>query len=63
MKSLNYLAIALASLALLACKPDTSPKPKLFEEQRDVLDKAKAVEKTVQQQAQETQQSIEKQTQ
>ena len=63
MKSLNYLAIALASLALLACKPDSSPTPKLFEEQRNALDKTKAVEKTVQQQTQETQQSIEKQAQ
>ena len=63
MKLLNTLIIVLASFTLLACSPDNSAKTKLFEEQRNALDKAKAVEKTIQQQTQETQQTIEKQTQ
>lgn len=63
MKPLNYLSIVLTSLLLMACGPDNTPKPKLFEEQRNALDKAKAVEQTVQQQTKETQQSVEKQTQ
>jgi len=63
MKSKNYLFIALASFALLACSPEKDTQTKLFEEQRNALDKAKAVENTVQQQAQEMQKNIEKQDQ
>ena len=63
MKSLNCLIILLTSLVLAGCSPDSSAKTKLFEEQRAVLEKAKAVESSVQQQTQEMQQSIEKQTQ
>jgi hypothetical protein len=48
---------------LLACSPDNTPPAKLFEEQRSALDKAKAVEETVQQQNQNMQQNLEKQTQ
>ncbi len=50
-------------LALLsACNRDDSAKQaKLFEEQRNALDKAKAVESTVQKQAQELQQNLNKQ--
>ena len=55
--------ILFASMTLLACGPDNSPKTKLFEEQRAALEKAKGVENTVQQQTQEAQQNVEKQTQ
>lgn len=57
------LLIVLSSLILLACGPDKTPPPKLFEDQRTALDKAKAVEGTVQLQNQNMQQSLEKQTQ
>ena len=63
MKPLNYLVVIFTALMLLACGPDKSPKPKLFEEQRNALDKAKEVEGIVQKQNQETQQSLEKNTQ
>lgn len=63
MKSLSYLVILLTSLILTGCSPDNSAKTKLFEEERAALEKAKAVENTIQQQAQQLQQSAEKQTQ
>jgi hypothetical protein len=63
MKILNYLAITLISIMITGCGPDKSPAPKLFEEQRNALDKAKTVETTVQQQNQDLQQNVEKQTQ
>lgn len=63
MKASDVLFMAIASLMLLACSPDNSAKTKLFEDQRNALDKAKTVEKTVQQQMQETRQNEEKQTQ
>ena len=47
----------------LACTPDNSSKTKLFEDQRNALDKAKGVENTVQQQLLDTQKNAEKQTQ
>jgi hypothetical protein len=61
MKKINTLLITLIGLQLLACGPDKTPPPKLFEEQRTVLDKA--VEDTVQQQNQNMQQNLEKQSQ
>ena len=63
MKTLNILMLLFASMSLLACGPDNSPKTKLFEEQRAALKKAKGVENTVRQQTQEAQQNVEKQTQ
>ena len=63
MKSMNYMMLLLTCFLLQACSPDNSPKPKLFEEQRSALDKAKAVDGTVQQQTQQLQQSVDKQTQ
>lgn len=63
MKSFNYLIILLSSLASLACSPDNSSKTKLFEDQRIALEKAKGAASSVQQQAQEMQQNMEKQTQ
>lgn len=63
MKTINYLVIAFSILVLPGCSPDNNAKTKLFEEQRTALEKAKAVESTVQQQTQETQSNLEKQTQ
>lgn len=63
MKSRNYLFIVLAGFVLLGCSPDNSAKTKLFAEQRSALEKAKGVENTVQQQTQEMQQNVEKQSQ
>ena len=63
MKTLNLLPIVLSSFILLGCSPDNSSKTKLFEEQRNALDKAKAVDSTVQKQIQEAQQNEAKQTQ
>jgi uncharacterized membrane protein YgcG len=59
------IALALFTLLLLnACSPsETTPPPKLFKEQRDVLDKAKAVDAAQQQQAEEQRKLIEQQTQ
>lgn len=63
MKSPGYLAILLTSLLLLACnRDDSASKVKLFEQQRAALEKAKGVENTVQKQAQELQQSADKQS-
>lgn len=52
-------------LLLAACKPadNQPPAPKLFEEQRDAVDKAKAVEGEQQQQAEEQKKQMEQQTQ
>jgi outer membrane lipoprotein-sorting protein len=63
MKPLNFLCILLTSLLIAACSPDNSAQTKLFEQQRSALDKAKDVSNTVQQQSQEAQQNMEKQTQ
>jgi uncharacterized protein YcfL len=68
MKPKNYLLIALTSVILIACSPDQETETKdtqtrLFETQRNALDKAKAVESTVQQQAEEMQKNMDKQTQ
>ena len=61
-----FLALCTA-LALSACGPNNSGKPteppKLFEEQRDALDKAKAVPGVEQKQDEEQRKAIEKQTQ
>jgi hypothetical protein len=65
MKATNYLVFFLAGLTLLACSPDNDAKTKtkLFEEQRNALDKAKGVDNIIQQQAKELQQNTEKNTQ
>lgn len=63
MNTIKTLLVILSSMFLLACGPDKTPPPKLFEDQRNALDKAKAIEDTVQQQNQNMQQSLEKQTQ
>ena len=63
MKSPNYFFMIVTSLILLGCSPDNNTKTKLFEEERSTLEKAKAVESTIQQQTQQLQQNTEKQTQ
>lgn len=63
MKAINITLALLFSLMTLACTPDNSSKTKLFEDQRNALDKAKGVENTVQQQLLDTQKNAEKQTQ
>ena len=65
-KTAAYLTAALSLLLTLsACSPSTdqTPAPKLFKEQRDVLDKAKAVDAAQQKQNEEQQKALENQTQ
>ena len=51
-------------LLLGACsQSENQPAPKLFKDQRDVLDKAKTVDPALQNQDEEQRKSIEKQTQ
>jgi len=63
MKSHHYLIMLFTGFILLGCSPDNSAKTKLFEEERAALEKAKAVESTVQQHTQQIQQNADKQTQ
>lgn len=58
-------ATLLCSLLLLsACgKSDDQPAPKLFQDQREVLDKAKAVDPALQKQDEEQRKAIEQQAQ
>jgi hypothetical protein len=61
---MNHHTTALCALLLLAaCSPNdnTTPAPKLFKEQRDVLDEAKGVGGIVQQQSEEQRKAAEKQ--
>ena len=56
--------IMLATLLFAACSPgDSSNKPKMMEQQRQALDKAKGVQDTLQQSAQQQKQEINKQAQ
>ena len=59
------VTLALFTILLLgACSPsETTPPAKLFKEQRDALDQAKAIEAAQQQQAEEQRKAIEQQTQ
>jgi hypothetical protein len=53
-----------AILFLNACgQSDNPPPPKLFKDQRDVLDKAKTVDPAIQKQAEEQRKAIEQQAQ
>ncbi|MFA6903952.1 MAG: hypothetical protein WC236_12820 [Gallionellaceae bacterium] len=63
MKKRHYLIILFTGFILLGCGPDNSTKTKLFEEERSALEKAKAVESTIQQQTRQTQQNADQQTQ
>jgi major membrane immunogen (membrane-anchored lipoprotein) len=58
-------AILLCAILLLgACgKSDNQPAPKLFQDQRNALDKAKAVDPAMQKQNEEQRKEIEKQEQ
>lgn len=63
---MNLRPLFLCSLLLLAAcnsADNQPPGPKLFGEQRDAIDKAKTVEDTQQQQAEEQKKAIEQQTQ
>jgi hypothetical protein len=57
------IAPLLCVLLLSACSPNNNdtPAPKLFKDQRDVLDKAKTVDGTQQQQDAEQRKAIEQQ--
>lgn len=62
----NRTFILLCSILLLgACGPggNDAPPPKLFQDQRNALDKAKAVEPALQKQNEEQRKEIEKQEQ
>lgn len=62
---LSLILITLYALLLPGCddgKPQPTP-PKLFESQRNAMDKAKGVEDTLQQQADQQLQDIDQQTQ
>lgn len=63
MKLNTCLFIILTGFVVPGCSPDNSAKTKLFEQERATLEKAKAVESTVQQQTQQLQQNAEKQAQ
>jgi hypothetical protein len=58
------IIIALHALLLAGCDDGKkAPPPKLFESQRNTMDKAKAVEGTLQQQADQQLQEVDKQSQ
>lgn len=63
MKYFNYFLVLSTSLLLIACGPDKTPAPKLFEQERSTLDKAKEIDGKVQQQAEDLKKNMEKQTQ
>ncbi|HSI22368.1 MAG TPA: hypothetical protein VK959_05035 [Methylophilaceae bacterium] len=61
---LILLLAAFCSFLLPACdREEQPPPPKLFESQRNAMDKAKGVEDTLQQQADQQMQDIDRQTQ
>ncbi len=63
MKTL-FIPASVCTLLLVACGPNQAPKPpKLFEPQRQALEKARAVDETVQQQAERQRQDVDGQTQ
>lgn len=65
MKRLCYTAALLALGLLSACSPseNAAPKQKLFEQERNVLDKSKTIDAAQQQQTQEQKDAIDKQAQ
>jgi uncharacterized membrane protein YgcG len=66
MPIMTYHITPLCALLLLtACSPNgnTTPTPKLFKEQRQTLDQAKAIDPAQQQQSEEQRKAIEQQTQ
>jgi hypothetical protein len=59
---MKIVLTALACLTLLAACDNGGPPPKIYETQRDALDKAKAVDATVQQAAEQQRRAEEEQT-
>jgi len=57
----TLLILGLTSL-LVACSPG-DPEPKVAEDQREILDQAKAVEDVLQQSAEKNSQQVDEQTQ
>ena len=62
MKTFSILALIISATTLLACGAENKPQPKLLEAERNTLDKAKALDKNMQQQTQEQQRNVEQQT-
>jgi len=63
MKLLTAILVSM-TLLLIACHPEqASPLPKLFETQREALDKAKSLKNTMQQQSEQQRQDVDQQTQ
>ncbi len=62
---LPAIVIAGAAMVLVACgeKPQTPAPPKLFQQERGALEKAKGVEQTVAKSAEDLKQEAEKQSQ
>jgi len=58
----TLLSLTLLAIFLIGCTPDSGGKPKIAGTQRQALDKAKAVEATVQQGAQEDRKKVDAQT-
>ena len=60
---LPFVFILSAALLVVACSPGSDGKPVIAGSQRQALDKAKGVEATVQQSADETKQKVDEQSQ
>jgi len=53
-----YIVCCIAMLNACSPAPDNTPKPKIAEDARNVLDKAKAVDSTVQKNTEDTKKKI-----
>lgn len=62
MKS-SFVFVLVSALFVIGCSPGSDGKPVIAGSQRQALDKAKGVESTVQQSADETKQKADEQTQ
>jgi hypothetical protein len=60
---LSFVFILSAALLAVGCSPGSDGKPVIAGSQRQALDKAKGVEATVQQSADETKQKVDEQAQ
>ncbi|HQR50083.1 MAG TPA: hypothetical protein PKW44_00420 [Methylophilaceae bacterium] len=58
----TFCIAVLCALLLTACAPDPDNVPKIAGSQRDALEKAKSVDATVKQNAEEQRQQVEQQT-
>lgn len=61
MKS-SFVVLLFAASFLAGCSPSSDPTPKIAESQREALDKAKAVEATVQEAADAAKQKTDEQS-